>query len=103
MPLFHGAVRAFEGRVMTIIPGKTACLGCVYRGVMPEEKHPVIGVTPAVIGALQATEVIKYIAGIGKLLTDKILVYDGLNMHFTELSVRRNPNCPYCASLDGGR
>jgi molybdopterin-synthase adenylyltransferase len=100
IPLFHGAVRAFEGRAMTVIPGKTACLGCVYRGVMPEEKFPVIGVSPAVVGAIQATEVIKYIAGIGKLLTDRFVVYDGLKMEFTELGVNRDPNCPHCASLN---
>ncbi len=105
MPLFHGAVRAFEGRVMTIIPGRTACLGCVYRGAMPEEKLPIIGVTPAVVGSLQATEVIKYFAGIGKLLTDRFVVYDGLNMSFTELSVGMNPDCPHCGSINtrGGR
>lgn len=100
MPLFHGAVRAFEGRVLTVIPGKNACLRCVYRGVMPEEKFPVIGVAPAVVGALQATEVIKYIAGIGKLLTDRFVVYDGLKMEFTELRVNRDPNCPHCASIN---
>jgi molybdopterin/thiamine biosynthesis adenylyltransferase len=100
MPLFHGAVRAFEGRVMTVIPGKTACLRCVYRGVMPEEKFPVIGVAPAVVGAFQATEVIKYFAGIGKLMTDRFVVYDGLKMEFTELSVNRDPNCPHCASIN---
>jgi molybdopterin/thiamine biosynthesis adenylyltransferase len=100
IPLFHGAVRAFEGRVMTVIPGKTACLRCVYRGVMPEEKVPVIGVAPAVVGALQATEVIKYIAGIGKLLTDRFRVYDGLKMEFMELGVTRDPNCPHCASIN---
>jgi adenylyltransferase/sulfurtransferase len=97
IPLFHGAVRAFEGRIMTIIPGKTACLRCVYRGTMPEEEFPVIGVAPAVVGALQATEVIKYIAGIGKLLTDRFVVYDGLKMEFTELSVIRDPDCPLCS------
>jgi adenylyltransferase/sulfurtransferase len=101
MPLFHGAVRAFEGRVMTVIPGKTACLRCVYRGVVPEEKIPVIGVAPAVVGALQATEFIKYIAGIGRLLTDRFVVYDGLKMKFTELRVNRDPNCPHCASIYG--
>jgi molybdopterin-synthase adenylyltransferase len=97
MPLFHGAVRAFEGRLMTIIPRKTACLKCIYRGIMPEEKVPVIGVTPAVVGSLQATEAIKYVTGIGELLTNRLLVYDGLKMDFTELRVRRDPNCPHCA------
>jgi hypothetical protein len=59
----------------------------MYRGLIPEETTPVIGVTPAVIGCIQATEVIKYIVGIGRLLTNKLLVYDGLNMKFTELVV----------------
>ena len=96
IPLFHGAVHGFEGRAMTIIPGKTACLRCMYRGPVPEGKFPVIGVTPAVIGSIQATEVIKYIVGIGKLLTNRLLMYDGLNLKFTEFSVRKNPNCEHC-------
>ena len=96
IPFIHGAVYGFEGRVMTIIPGQTACLKCVYRGLIPQEKFPVIGVTPAVIGCLQATEAIKYIVGIGELLTNRLLVYDGLNMKFTELTVRRDPNCEHC-------
>lgn len=99
IPFFHGAVYGLEGRAMTIIPGKTACLRCVYRGVIPEERLPVIGVTPAVIGCIQATEVIKYIVGIGKLLANRLLVYDGLNMKFTELEVKNNPNCEHCSHL----
>jgi molybdopterin/thiamine biosynthesis adenylyltransferase len=101
IPFFHGAVHGFEGRVMTIIPGKTACLKCIYRGAIPEKKFPVIGVTPAVIGSIQATEVIKYIVGIGKLLANKLLVYDGLSMKFTELKVARDPHCEHCGSLPG--
>jgi len=97
IPFFHGAVYGFEGRAMTIIPGETACLRCVYRGVIPEEKFPVIGVTPAVIGCIQATEVIKYIVGIGQLLTNRLLVYDGLNMRFTEFRLKRDPNCEHCS------
>jgi adenylyltransferase/sulfurtransferase len=96
VPFFHGAVYGFEGRAMTVIPGETACLRCVYRGVIPEEKFPVIGVTPAVIGCIQATEVIKYIVGIGQLLTNRLLVYDGLNMRFTEFRLKRDPNCEHC-------
>jgi len=96
IPFIHGAVYGLEGRAMTIIPGKTACLRCVYRGLILQEKFPVIGVTPAVIGCIQVTEVIKYITGIGKLLTNRLLVYDGLNMTFTELAVKRDPNCEHC-------
>ena len=99
IPFIHGAVHGFEGRVMTIIPGKTACLGCVYRGTPPQEKSRVIGVAPAVIGCIQATEVIKYIIGIGKLLTNRLMVYDGLNMKFTEFALKRDLNCAHCSHL----
>lgn len=101
IPFIHGAVYGLEGRAMTIIPGKTACLRCVHRGLIPEEKFPVIGVTPAVIGCIQATEVIRYIVGIGRLLTNRLLVYDGLNMKFTELAVKRDPSCEHCGHLNG--
>lgn len=99
IPFFHGAVYGFEGRAMTIIPGQTACLRCVYRGVIPGEEFPVIGVTPAVIGCIQATEVIKYIVGTGELLTNKLLIYDGLNMKFTEFKVKKDPECEHCGQL----
>ena len=100
IPFFHGAVYGFEGRAMTVIPGKTACLNCLYHGAeVPREKFPVIGVTPAVIGCLQATEVIKYIVGLGELMTDRLLVYDALKMTFIELNVKKDPNCKHCGNL----
>jgi adenylyltransferase/sulfurtransferase len=99
IPFFHGAVNGFEGRAMTIIPGETACLRCMYRGPVPQEKFPVIGVTPAIIGIIQATEVIKYLVGIGKLLTNRLLIYDGLKVTFNEFAVNKNPNCDHCGDL----
>jgi len=96
IPFFHGAVNGLEGRVMTVIPGKTACLRCIYHGLAPQEKFPVMGVTPAVIASIQATEVIKYVAGIGKLLANRLLVYDGLNIKFTEMAVEKDPDCEHC-------
>jgi len=102
IPFFHGAVYGFEGRAMTILPGKTACLRCVYRGDIPKEKFPVIGVTPAVIGCIQATEVIKYIVGIGELLKNRLLIYDGLDMKFTEFKVKKDPQCEHCGHVRKG-
>jgi molybdopterin-synthase adenylyltransferase len=99
VPFFHGAVFGFDGRAMTIIPGKSACLRCVCKRVLPEEKIPVIGVTPAVIGVIQANEVIKYITGLGELLTNRMLVYEGLISRFTELEITRDPECDHCGGL----
>ena len=96
MPFVHGAVSGLEGRAMTVIPGESACIRCVYHAMPPKVKFPVLGTTPAVIGAVQATEVIKFLTGIGTLLTNRLLIYDGLNMKFTELTVVRNTNCEQC-------
>ena len=96
IPLIHGAVRGFEGRVTTIIPGETACLGCISRGAPPAEVFPVIGVAPAVIGSIQAAEAVKYITGAGELLTNRLLAYDGLGSTFTEFKLNKNPKCQYC-------
>ena len=98
IPFFHGAVSGCEGRVMTVLPGETACLRCMYRGPIPQEKFPVIGVAPAMIGIIQATEVIKYLVGIGKLLTNRLLIYNGLELTFTELTIQKNPDCDHCGS-----
>ena len=82
---------------MTVLPRRTACLNCLYHGAtVPKEKFPVIGVTPAVIGCIQATEVIKYIVGLGELLTDRLLNFDGLRMKFNEFKINRDLNCEHC-------
>lgn len=103
IPLFYGAIYGFEGQVTVIIPGKTACLSCIFpeASLSPSNTFPVIGVTPGIIGVLQATEVIKYILGIGELLKNKLLLWDGLNLSLDEIEVVRNPECEDCS--DYGR
>jgi molybdopterin-synthase adenylyltransferase len=93
----HGAVNGFEGRALTVIPGRSACLRCLHRDADPATgKFPVIGVTPAVIGVIQATEAIKYLTGIGELLADRLVVYDGLKAKWSEFKVKKNPACDHC-------
>lgn len=96
IPLFHGAVWGLEGRVTTILPGRTACLRCIYAQAPPPEVFPVVGVTPAVIGSIQATEVLKYFTGVGSLLADRLLIYDGEMMEFVQTALRKDPACPVC-------
>ncbi len=95
LPLFHGAIYAWEGRATTVLPGKTPCLQCLYQGVLPGQP-PVAGVTPGAIGCVQASEVIKYLLGMGDLLAGRMLLYDGLAMKWSEMRVRPDPDCPVC-------
>jgi adenylyltransferase/sulfurtransferase len=55
-----------------------------------------LGILPGTIGAIQATEAIKLLLGIGEPLIGRLLLYDALNMSFDEVRLRKNPNCPVC-------
>lgn len=101
IPFFHGEIYGFKGRAMTIILPKTACLRCLYRGALPKGTFPVIGITPAVIGCIQATEVFKYRLGIGRLLTNRPLDYDALDMEFAEFKINKDPQCEHCGQIKG--
>jgi len=99
MPIFHGAVYGFDGRVTTIIPGQTPCLRCLYPQIPTPSKFPVVGVAPAIIGCIQAAEVIKYVVGIGELLSGRILIYDGLKSKFMHIDVKRKTGCDACGHI----
>jgi len=101
IPLFHGAVHGFYGQATTIIPGKTACLRCIFPEAPPPTIPPVVGVTPGVIGCIQATEVIKYILGIGGLLENRLLMWDGLKAEMDEVPLEKNPRCEDCGKEGG--
>jgi adenylyltransferase/sulfurtransferase len=98
IPLFHGSVYGLDGMVSTIIPGETACFRCMFPEPPPAATFPVVGVTPGIIGCIQATEVIKHIVGIGELLKNRLLVWDGLSTKFRELTVNKDPHCRDCGS-----
>jgi adenylyltransferase/sulfurtransferase len=96
IPLIHGAVSGYRGQVTTIIPGKTPCLCCIFPTTFKKEVFPVLGTTPGVIGTIQANEAIKYLTGQGKLLENRLLLWDGLSCSFNELKVNKTENCPVC-------
>jgi molybdopterin/thiamine biosynthesis adenylyltransferase len=99
IPLFHGAICGFYGQATTIVPGQTACLACIFPKAPPEEVLPVVGVTPGIIGMVQATEVLKYLLKSGELLTNRLFIWDGMQAHAEELSMERNPRCTACGPL----
>jgi adenylyltransferase/sulfurtransferase len=96
--LVHGSIWGLEGRLTTMYFPKTPCLACIFPDSPPSGVFPVVGVTPGVIGCLQATEVIKYLVGIGENLYNHLLIFDGKDMVFKKLKVRVDPNCPVCSN-----
>ena len=96
IPLVHGAVSGYRGQVTTIIPGKTPCLYCIFPTSFKKEVFPVLGTTPGVIGTIQANEAIKFITGQGKLIENRLLLWDGLSCSFCDVNVNKTENCPVC-------
>ncbi len=99
-PYVHAGILSFQGQVMTVLPGKTACYRCVFGDDPPPVTVPAgpMGPVPGVIGAIQAMEAIKFLLNMGELLTDRLLVFNALTMRFREVALVRNPRCPICAA-----
>jgi molybdopterin-synthase adenylyltransferase len=105
----HGGILKFQGQTMTVRPRESTCYRCIF----PDPPEPdvalscskagVIGVLPGVIGAIQATEAVKFLLGIGELLTSRLLTYDLLTMRFREVALGRNPDCPACGEKSGSK
>ena len=101
-PYSHAGILKFIGQTLTVIPGQTACLRCVFDELPPGNKEPPqgpLGVVPGVIGTIQATEAIKYLLGLGDLLTNRLLTYDALRLEFRAVRINRNPTCPLCRGV----
>lgn len=103
IPLVSAAVLAFEGQLMTILPGPgNPC----YRCFLPEPPPPgmvpscrqagVLGSVVGVMGTLQATEALKLLLGIGEPLSHRLVVYDALECGFRTAGRRQDAACPLC-------
>jgi sulfur-carrier protein adenylyltransferase/sulfurtransferase len=103
-PVVSASILAFDGQISTFVPFEGPCYRCLYPTPPPAELAPscgaagVLGVMAGVMGLLQANEVIKLVVGIGEPLIGRLLLYDSLGTRFTELKVRRDPECPICGA-----
>ena len=102
-PLVHGAIYRFEGQMTMFDSAKgTGCYRCLFETPPPPGSVPscaeagVFGVLPGIIGSMMAFETIKYILGIGTSLVGRLLLFEGLDMEFREVKLRRRAACPLC-------
>ena len=99
IPFIYGGVDGFGGMVTTFIPGRTPCLECfLSRDAGQSAPIGIIGPVPGVIASIQSLEAIKLILGIGGLLTNNLLVFNGMDMTFRKIEMEKNPDCPVCGS-----
>ncbi|MFP3190113.1 MAG: HesA/MoeB/ThiF family protein [Thermoproteota archaeon] len=101
IPYIYGAAIENQGSAFTVLPGKTACLECIYPGLTDDElpKCAVVGVNPPVlsmVASIQVSEAIGIITGKEPLLAGKILLIDLQNLIFDTLNLRRSESCEAC-------
>jgi molybdopterin-synthase adenylyltransferase len=100
IPFSHAGILGFQGQTMTILPGRSACLRCVFPSPPPAgptcQDGGVIGAVCGTIGAIQAAEAIKYLFGLDHLLTDRLLTYDALSASWRTIAWFRSRTCPVC-------
>jgi molybdopterin/thiamine biosynthesis adenylyltransferase/rhodanese-related sulfurtransferase len=102
IPIVHGSIFRFEGQVTVFKPHEGPCYRCLFPQPPPPELAPscaeggVLGVLPGVIGSLQANEALKLALDAGDPLVGRLMLFDALSASFTEVAIRRDPECPVC-------
>jgi adenylyltransferase/sulfurtransferase len=102
VPLFHGAALMYEGRAMSIIPGETACFRCVFpepppAGMIPTCREAgILGSVVGIVGAIQASEAIRYLAGLEIGLKNQLLIINVDEMRFEKVRVAKRDDCTAC-------
>lgn len=93
-PFVYGALHGYEGQVSVFNYERGPTYRCLFPN-MPKEnevpncnEHGVLGIIPGIIGNLQALEAIKVIAGIGEVLSGKLLIFDGLQQSYQKIKFK---------------
>ncbi len=101
-PYIYGSIYRFDGQVSVFASEDGPCYRCLFPEPPPPGMVPtcaeggVLGVLPGVIGALQATEALKCLLGIGTSLAGRLLLYNALDMQFDFVRLKKNPRCKIC-------
>ncbi len=101
-PNVYGSIFRFDGQLAVFYAKEGPCYRCMFPEPPPPGMVPscaeggVFGVICATIGAGQATEGIKLLAGLGEPLVGRMQIYDALESRWTTVKVNKDPNCPVC-------
>ncbi|KTD24034.1 MULTISPECIES: molybdopterin-synthase adenylyltransferase MoeB [Legionella] len=101
-PYIYASVSQFQGYCSVFHGKEGPCLRCLFP-TPPDPKfapscneNGILGVVPGILGTIQATEIIKWVLGIGHSLRKRLLVADFLKMTFREIQLFQNPDCQLC-------
>ena len=100
----HAGIVGFAGQTMTVLPGRSACLRCLFPTppaageVATCQEAGVLGPLGGTIGVVQAAEALKFLAGAGSLLANRLFTYDALRARWRTITVARAAECALCGT-----
>jgi len=104
IPYVFGAAIGIEGNLSVFAPPETPCLECLFPDI--DDSHlltcdvrGVLGVTPGIIGTMQAMETVKVLTSMGSSLKGKLMICDFNDMYFTNIDIFKRENCPVCKGI----
>jgi len=101
-PDIYASIFRFDGQASVFHAGEGPCYRCLFPDPPPPDTVPscadggVLGVLPGIMGTLQASQAINLILHRGETLVGRLLVFSATDSSFTELRIRKNPQCPVC-------
>ena len=105
VPLVSGAVIRFDAQISVFDPRAEGapCYACIFSpdAEFEEVRCSTMGVFAplvGVVGAMQAAEALKLVAGIGTSLAGRMLMLDGRSMEWSMMRMQRAPACPVCVA-----
>jgi molybdopterin/thiamine biosynthesis adenylyltransferase len=104
VPYVFGAAIGIEGNLSVFAPPETPCLECVLPSIDDDylltcDVRGVLGVTPGIIGTMQAMETVKVLTGMGSALKGKLMICDFSDMYFTIIDIFKREDCPACKGV----
>lgn len=105
-PYVFASVSQYQGQCALFFGEKSACFRCLFPSIPADNPFAncneggVLGVLPGLLGIIQATEIIKWILDIGKVLINQLFMIDLLTMDVKKIHLEKNPECRLCIARD---
>lgn len=103
-PDVYASIYRFDGQATVFDAKNGPCYRCLFPQPPPPDSVPscaeagVFGVLPGVMGSIQAVQAIGLILNTGDALQGRLLLFNALDSRFTELRIKKNPECPVCGA-----
>ncbi|MFL5270730.1 MAG: HesA/MoeB/ThiF family protein, partial [Anaeromyxobacteraceae bacterium] len=103
--LVHGGLLRFTAQLLTVVPGASGCLRCLFEAPPPPGTVPscaeagVLGPLAGFAGSLMGGEAVRILSGERGTYTGRLMVYEARGALARTVPVRQRPGCPACAAV----